>query len=338
MRALRFAAAAVATAIGCLALTPVTRDGGRRRGPGPPGDDLGEHDPHRRPRAGRDDAARDQRRPDHARGGQQRRRHVPRERPDRQVASPSTLYAKVRIPVTVADVVADGTIGLTDHAPRARRSRTCAAPPPGAATLPQDRARLPRHGDRADHPGELLPAVHRTACDVLIADDADDDLLEAGLAAVAALASRYPEGTDITLAPASDGPDAAAVATERIVVLAEGRAGEIATDIATAPGGVARPSPSPRPATTCPRPPARWRSPRAATRSQLADDPDVEGLTGQLGQREPDLELTLADAGVTDVVALRLRHHVPAREAPAGRLLLARSRRSRCTSRARTAP
>ena len=71
--------------------------------------------------------------------------------------------------------------------------------------------------------------------DVLISPDADDDLLEAGIAAVAALRSRYPDTEEIQLGTLADGPKRA-VATQRVVVLSVGRPGEVTTDVSTAPG------------------------------------------------------------------------------------------------------
>ena len=53
---------------------------------------------------------------------------------------------------------------------------------------------------------------------MVIAADADDDLLEAGIAAVAALASRYPEGTEIELGALQTPPPRPARPRQRVVV------------------------------------------------------------------------------------------------------------------------
>ena len=210
---------------------------------------------------------------------------------------PSTLYAKVRIPVTAADVIADGTIGLTIASQGPAIENIC-RPAAGQATF--RKLSLDYRGtERAPTTlANFFPAA-TSGIDVLIADDADDDLLEAGIAAVGALASRYPDGTDLRLLPVSEAP-ATAVATQRVVVITEGRAGEITTEVATEAGT----APTLTIAATGDDLSAAARAlalPQGGDTLQLADDPDVEGLTGQIGQRKPDLDITLADAGAADV-------------------------------------
>lgn len=211
----------------------------------------------------------------------------------------STLYAKVRIPVTAADVIANGTIGLTMASQGPAIAAVC-RPAAGEASL--RKIALDYSGaERA--PTSLAnffpPSSNRI--DVLIAEDADDELLEAGIAAVAALRSRYPEGTEIELGRLADAP-ATAVATQRVVALTVGRPGEVTTDIAVTPGsGV--------PVLTIA---ATGEDLGAAARGlalttggdtlQLVNDPEAEGISGELGSREPDLERTLADIGADDVV------------------------------------
>ena len=210
----------------------------------------------------------------------------------------STLYAKVRIPVTASDVVADGTIGLSISSHGPAIEGIC-RPAAGAATF---RKIAVDFSGKERQPTTLATFFPPSSAGilVLIADDADDDLLEAGIAAVAALASRYPQGTDIRLAPISEAPTSG-TATQRVVVLGQGRAGEITTDIAVAPDVVV---PTLAIAATGDDLSAAARGlalPQGSDTLQLADDPDVEGLTGQLGQREPNLDLTLAEAGADDV-------------------------------------
>lgn len=211
---------------------------------------------------------------------------------------PSTLYAKVRIPVTAADVIADGTIGLTMASQGPAVGGVC-RPAAGEASLRKialsyrGRERLP-----TSLANFFPPSSNRI--DVLIAADADDDLLEAGMAAVAALSSRYPEGTDVVLGALADAP-ASGVASQRVVVLSAGRPGEVTTDIAAAPrsgipvltitaNGDDLPAAAKALALT-----------EGGDTLQLANDPAAEGISGELGKREPDLERSLADVGAGEV-------------------------------------
>jgi hypothetical protein len=210
----------------------------------------------------------------------------------------STLYAKVRIPVGAADVIADGTIGLTMESQGPAVGDLC-RPAAGEASL---RKIALRYRGQEQVPTTLAsffpPATSRI--DVLVADDADDDLLEAGIAAVAALSSRYPDGTEIRLGSLADAPSTA-VASQRVVVLTPGRPGEVTTEISVTPGVDV-------PVLTIA---ADGDDLGAAARAlaltdggdalQLADDPEAEGLSGDLGSREPDLERSLADLGAGEV-------------------------------------
>ncbi|GAB3255105.1 cellulose biosynthesis cyclic di-GMP-binding regulatory protein BcsB [Nocardioides dilutus] len=211
---------------------------------------------------------------------------------------PSTLYAKVRIPVTAADVIADGTIGLTMASQGPAVGGVC-RPAAGEASLRKialtyrGKERLP-----TSLANFFPPSSNRI--DVLIAADADDDLLEAGVAAVAALSSRYPDGTEIALGALADAPTTA-VASQRVVVLSAGRPGEVTTDIAAAPrsgvpvltitaNGDDLPAAAKALAVT-----------EGGDTLQLANDPAAEGISGELGKREPDLERSLADVGAGEV-------------------------------------
>jgi len=210
----------------------------------------------------------------------------------------STLYAKVKIPVTAADVIANGTIGLTMSSQGPPIAGVC-RPAAGSASL---RKIALTYRGKEQAPTSLAnffpPSSNRI--DVLIAADADDNLLEAGVAAVAALRSRYPEGTDIRLSPLAEAPEEG-VASQRIVVLAAGRAGEVTTEVAADPG-------SGIPTLTVA---ANGEDLGAAARAlaltnggdtlQLANDPDAEGISGEIGSRKADLEQTLADVGAGEV-------------------------------------
>lgn len=210
----------------------------------------------------------------------------------------STLYARVRIPVTAADVIADGTIGLTISSQGPAIQNLC-RPAAGEATFRKLALEYRGTEQVPTTLANFFPAS-TSGIDVLIADDAGDDLLEAGIAAVGALATRYPDGTDIRLFPASEAPTEA-VATERVVVISEGRAGEVTTEITAEPGG----APTLTIAATGEDLGAAARAlslPQGGDTLQLADDPDAEGVTGQIGQREPDLDITLAEAGAEDVL------------------------------------
>lgn len=210
----------------------------------------------------------------------------------------SKLYTQVRIPVTAADVIANGTIGLTMSSLGPPIADTC-RPAAGEAAL---RKITLVYSGQERAPTSLAnffpPASSRIY--VLISADADDDLLEAGIAAVAALRSRYPDTTEIELGTLEDAPRRV-VASQRVVVLSAGRPGEVTTDVSTAPGsGV--------PVLTIA---AVGEDLGAAARAlalttggdslQLANDPDAEGISGQLGSREPDLERSLADLGTGEV-------------------------------------
>lgn len=210
----------------------------------------------------------------------------------------STLYKRVRIPVTAADVIADGTMSLTIASQGPAVQNVC-RPAAGEATF---RTIKLEYRGKEKPPTTLAnffpPSSARI--DVFIPPDSNDDLIEAGLAAVAALASRYPEGTPIQLGSTTE-PPATGVASQRAVILAEGRAGEVTTDIVVSPVNEI-------PTLTIS---ATGEDLGAAARAlaqtdgadtlQLANDPDAEGLSGQLGQRTPQLERTLAEVGASEV-------------------------------------
>ena len=70
---------------------------------------------------------------------------------------PSALYQKVRIPVDPADVIADGTIGLTMTTEGPLQAGATCVPRRRGRVDAQDRARLPRRRDRSDVGRRLLP-------------------------------------------------------------------------------------------------------------------------------------------------------------------------------------
>jgi hypothetical protein len=196
----------------------------------------------------------------------------------------STLYAKVRIPVTAADVVADGTIGL---------SMTSTGPPIGGVCRPAaGEAALRKialtYTGSEEAPTRLEnffpPAAARI--DVLVPRDADVEVLEAGLAAVGALTARYGADTPVELNGVDQIPTDG-TASQRIVVLTPGEPGEVTEQVTAGPstGGV--------PTVTI-----------AGTGSDLIEAAKGLGTVGlpptgaAAGEREPQLERTLADFGV----------------------------------------
>ena len=122
-------------------------------------------------------------------------------------------------PVDPADVIADGTIGLTMTTEGPTR-RAGLRPGGRGRHAPQDRARLPRRGDRA-HDGRPTSSRPLRRDHVVIPEDADPELLAAGVAAVAALAYRYDDAPiDLSLTvPAAE----TASASQRVVALVAGR-------------------------------------------------------------------------------------------------------------------
>jgi hypothetical protein len=143
------------------------------------------------------------------------------------------LYQRVSIRVAPSDVVADGTIGLTMSSTTPQIAAGC-RPNAGTATL--RRIGLTYTGTEAAPTtlgGFFPPAAARV--DVIVPADADDDMLEAGITAVAALSSRYRDDTQIELGTAAP-PPADGTANQRIVVLAAGRPGEVTTAISSTAG------------------------------------------------------------------------------------------------------
>ena len=146
---------------------------------------------------------------------------------------PSSLYQKVRIPVDPADVIADGTIGLTMTTEGPLQAGATCVPPGGVATM--RKIELDYRG------AEIAPTSvagffpdTSSGITVVIPEDADADMITAGLTAVAALAYRYddaPVNLSLTV-PAAE----TASATQRVVALVDGPPGEVTTAVSTTSG------------------------------------------------------------------------------------------------------
>ncbi|MXG92005.1 cellulose biosynthesis cyclic di-GMP-binding regulatory protein BcsB [Nocardioides flavescens] len=146
----------------------------------------------------------------------------------------STLYRKVSIPVTPADVVADGTIALSvSTAGVAAAGATC-TPPAGTAALRRIALQYTGVETAPTSPGTFFPPSS-AGVNVQIPQDADQATITAGLTAVAALAVQYDDDTPIALVtktPAST----KVVATQRLVVLTPGPAGEVNAEVSSTNG------------------------------------------------------------------------------------------------------
>ena len=133
---------------------------------------------------------------------------------------PSALYQKVRIPVDPADVIADGTIALT--------MTTESPPPAGASCYPVGGVASMRKIELDYRGAEIAPTsladffpASSSGITVVIPEDADADMITAGLTAVAALAYRYDDDTPVDLALSAPAA-ATATASQRVVALVDG--------------------------------------------------------------------------------------------------------------------
>ena len=147
---------------------------------------------------------------------------------------PSALYQKVEIPVTPADVIANGTIGLTmsTEGPAAA----------GATCLPAGGVASMRKIELTYRGAEVAPTTvadffppSSAGFTVVIPENADADMITAGLTAVDALAYRYDDDTPISLSLTAPPPETA-TASQRVVALAPGRPGEVTTAVSTTSG------------------------------------------------------------------------------------------------------
>ena len=103
---------------------------------------------------------------------------------------PSALYQKVRIPVDPADVIADGTIGLTMTTEGPLQAGATCVPAGGVASM--RKIELDYRGAEVapTSVADFFPATS-AGITVVIPEDAGADMITAGLTAVAALAYRY---------------------------------------------------------------------------------------------------------------------------------------------------
>src|SRR4051794_7603560 len=147
---------------------------------------------------------------------------------------PSALYQKVRIPVGPADVIADGTIGLTMTTQGPVAAGAACVPAGGVASM--RKLELDYRGTEVAPTtvGTFFPPTS-AGITVVIPETAGPDMITAGLTAVAALAFRYDDDTPIELvltAPAAE----TATAGQRVVALVEGAPGEVTTAVSTTSG------------------------------------------------------------------------------------------------------
>lgn len=136
---------------------------------------------------------------------------------------PTRLYARVRVPVTPADLLSDRSLVLTVRTVDTNATgvaATCPSTAPVAATLRKIGLAYTGTETAPTTVGEFFSdSVSRV--DVVVPATAGDDLLAAGLNAVASLSSRYPDGVSVGLSSAAD-PLPAATAGSRVVVLTAG--------------------------------------------------------------------------------------------------------------------
>jgi hypothetical protein len=150
------------------------------------------------------------------------------------LAVPSTLYRKVAIPVTPADVVADGTIGLTISTTGVAVAGASCTPPAGTAALRRIALQYTGAETAPTSVGTFLPPSS-AGVTVQIPSDADESTITAGLTAVAALAVKYPDDTPLSLTLSTPAATKV-VATQRLVVLAPGPAGAVSTALSSTNG------------------------------------------------------------------------------------------------------
>ncbi len=146
---------------------------------------------------------------------------------------PSSLYQKVRIPVDPADVIADGTIGLTMTTEGPLQAGATCVPAGGVASM--RKLELDYRGAEVapTSVADFFPASS-AGITVVIPEDAGPEMITAGLTAVAALAYRYddvPVKLSLTVPPAET-----ASASQRVVALVAGDEGDVTTAVSTTSG------------------------------------------------------------------------------------------------------
>ncbi len=116
-----------------------------------------------------------------------------------RIQYPSALYQKVRIPVNQPDVIANGTIALTMTTEGPAEVGATCLPSGGVAAM--RKLELDYRGVETPPttPSDFFPASS-SGITVVIPEDADEDVITAGLNAVTALTYRYGEDTPVTLA------------------------------------------------------------------------------------------------------------------------------------------
>ena len=147
---------------------------------------------------------------------------------------PSALYQKVRIPVEQADVIADGTIGLTMSTEGPATPGATCVPAGGVASM--RKIELDYRGTESA-PTTVADFFPPTAAGVtvVIPEDADPSMITAGLTAVAALAYRYDDDTPVNLS-LNVPPAGEATAGQRLVALVPGPPGDVTTAVSTTSG------------------------------------------------------------------------------------------------------
>lgn len=146
----------------------------------------------------------------------------------------SALYQKVRIPVTPADVIADGTIALSFTSTGPAAAGASCVPAQGTASvrkieLDYAGAETPPTS-AADFFPESTPVIT-----VVIPPDSTDDVITAGLTAVTALSYRYGESGNVALSTAPPDPSTL-TAGSRVVAIGPGQGDGVTTAISADSG------------------------------------------------------------------------------------------------------
>jgi len=147
---------------------------------------------------------------------------------------PSALYQKVRLPVEQSDVIADGTIGLTMSTEGPVAAGATCAPAGGVASMRKIELDYRGTETAPTTVADFFPPA-AAGVTVVIPEDANSQMITAGLTAVAALAHRYDDDTPVALALAVP-PAEEATAGQRVVALVPGPPGDVTTAVSTTSG------------------------------------------------------------------------------------------------------
>jgi hypothetical protein len=147
---------------------------------------------------------------------------------------PSALYQKVRIPVDPPDVIADGTIGLTMTTEGPATDGATCRPAGGVASMRKIELDYSGAEVAPTSMADFFPPSS-AGISVVIPEDADGDMITAGLTAVAALAYRYDDDTPVDLT-VNVPPADIATAGQRVVALVAGPDSEVTTAVSTTAG------------------------------------------------------------------------------------------------------